>query len=68
VTMNLGLRLALEAEGLSADDVAAVDKAIPAVERIVTVVQQVAPAIEKEYPDFMSVLPILQRLLQIAKG
>ena len=66
--MNVGIRLALEAEGLSSTDIDAVDKAIPAMMRIVAAFQQVAPVIEKEWPDIISVLPVLQRLLQIAKG
>ena len=66
--MNVAIRLALEAEGLSSTDIDAVDKAIPAMMRIVAAFQQVAPVIEKEWPDIISVLPVLQRLLQIAKG
>jgi hypothetical protein len=66
--MNVGIRLALEAEGLSSTDIDAVDKAMPAMMRIVAAFQQVAPVIDKEWPDIISVLPVLQRLLQIAKG
>lgn len=66
--MNVGIRLALEAEGLSSTDIDAVDKAMPAIMRIVAAFQQVAPVIEKEWPDIISVLPVLQRLLQIVKG
>ena len=66
--MNVGIRLALEAEGLSSTDIDAVDKAMPAMMRIVAAFQQVGPVIEKEWPDIISVLPVLQRLLQIAKG
>jgi hypothetical protein len=66
--MNVAIRLALEAEGLSSTDIDAVDKAMPAMMRIIAAFQQVAPVIEKEWPDIISVLPVLQRLLQIAKG
>ena len=80
--MNLGLRLALEAEGLSSDDIAAVDQAIPALQRLDEaltsldpIVRKVwpdlqpgIPIVEKAYPDFVAVLPVVRRLLQLAKG
>jgi hypothetical protein len=59
--MNLALQLALEAEGLTKAEVEAVDNAIPAAERIIA-------AVQKEYPDIATVLPVVQRLLQLAKG
>lgn len=59
--MNLAIQLALEAEGFTKAEVDAVDKAIPAFERIVA-------AVQKEMADIDTVLPVVQRLLQLAKG
>lgn len=66
--MNLGLRIALGAEGLSEEEINAVDNAILAAERIAAAFQQIAPLVQKEWPDIILVLPVVQRLLKLAKG
>ena len=80
--MNLGLRMALGFEGVDDTDAAAIDAALPALQRLNAAlvelepiirrawpdVQAALPIIEKAYPDFIAVLPIVQKLLQLAKG
>lgn len=80
--MNLGLRMALGLEGVDDTDAAAIEAALPALERLSAAMAQLDPIIrrtwpdiqaampilEKAYPDFIAVLPIVRKLLQLAKG
>ena len=80
--MNFGLKILLGAEGLSGEQIAQVEQAIPALQRLDAALLQLDPIIrkvwpelqpaipivEKAYPDFVTVLPVVQLLLKLAKG
>lgn len=80
--MNLALRMALGFAGVDDAEAATIDNAIPAAERLDDAMTELDPLIRKiwpdvlkiaaivqrEYPDGMAVLPVIRRLLQLAKG
>lgn len=80
--MNPLLRMFLRFEGVSDSDAAAIEAAIPAAERLDDAMTELDPIIrkigpdvlriiaiaEKAYPDGVAVLPVVRRLLQLAKG
>jgi hypothetical protein len=80
--MNLALRMALGFEGVDDAEAAVIDNAIPAAARLDAAMTELDPIIrriwpdvvagaaivQKHYPDAVSVLPVIRRLLQLAKG
>lgn len=80
--MNLAFKTGLWAAGFGEAEIEAIDAAIPAAERLDDAMTEMDPIIRKiwpdvlklavivqrEYPDGIAVLPIVRRLLQIAKG
>lgn len=80
--MNLAFKTGLWAAGFSETEIEAIDAAIPAAERLDDAMTEMDPIIRKiwpdvlklavivqrEYPDGIAVLPVVRRLLQIAKG
>lgn len=80
--MNPAVRFLLGFEGVTDADAVAIDKAIPAAERLNDVMIELDPIIRKiwpdvlkiftilqrAYPDGIAVLPVARRILQLVKG
>ncbi len=80
--MNLALRMALGFAGVDDAEARTIDDAIPAAERLDDAAAELEPIIERiwpdvvkiaaivqtRYPDGKAVLPVLRKLMQLAKG
>ena len=80
--MNLALRMALGFAGVDDAEAQQIDAAIPAAERLDDAAHELEPIIERiwpdvlkilaivqaRYPDGKAVLPVLRKLMQLAKG
>lgn len=61
MTLNLGIRIALEAEGFAQADIAKIEAAIPVVLRLLAVYKQSAP-------DITAIIPVAEMVINKLKG
>ena len=61
--MNLKIRFALGLAGFTEADVAEIEAALPAMERLLGSVQGLEPMLTKLYPDLVAVIPAAKVIL-----